>query len=311
MKRVIVTGGAGFIGSHVVELYLSGGYDVHVIDNLSSGVVQNVRAPAVLHQLDIRSHEARRLVSELAPNTIVHTAAQISVRESMNDPANDTEINVQGLINILQGIKEPRQTSVTFLSTGGAIYGEQENFPASENHPIKPESIYGLSKWVGEQYLGFWSRVFGLPVCILRLANVYGPRQSPHGEAGVVAIFMNRLLTGEAPRINGTGDQTRDFVFVGDVARAVFLADQEGARGTFNIGTGKETSVNELYQAVISALGLALRPITGPALPGEQMRSSIDSRSARQAFGWIPKTQLDQGIALTAEWFRNSTEKLQ
>jgi UDP-glucose 4-epimerase len=302
MPKVLITGGAGFIGSHIAQAFADAA--PLVIDNLSSGSLKNLPAQAQLQQLDIRSSEARELVSAYRPDVIVHAAAQISVRESMRDPAFDTAVNVGGLVNLLQGINSPKTTQFVFISTGGAIYGEQDRYPADESHRKNPTSVYGLAKWVGEQYLDLWKRSYGLKVSCLRLANVYGPRQNPHGEAGVVAIFMQRLLAGEVPRINGDGKQTRDYVYVGDVAKAVEMVVSGGVEGTFNIGTGVETSVNELYREIAAVLESNVAPQHGPAQPGEQLRSVIDAALAQRTFGWRASVAIREGLAKTGKWFK-------
>lgn len=303
MKRVIVTGGAGFIGSHIVELFLSKGCEVTILDNFSTGCRENLPEGAKVHELDICSPDVQQLLAELRPEVLVHTAAQISVSASMREPGYDAEVNICGLINLLSGLDEQRP-QVIFTSTGGAIYGEQEYFPADENHPIAPTSAYGLSKRVGELYLDLWRREFGLSACVLRLANVYGPRQNPHGEAGVVAIFNKKLLTGDRPTLYGSGEQTRDFVYVEDVAAAAWKAAEQGTSGTFNIGTGIETDVNTLFRIISEELGSELQPIREPRRPGEQLRSCIDSQLASQVLNWKAETDICAGLQKTCMWFR-------
>lgn len=304
MAKVVVTGGAGFIGSHIVDVLVRAGHQVAVIDNLSTGDRKNLAPGVVLHELDIRSREARELLMNLRPELVVHAAAQISVRLSMEDPAFDADVNVVGLVNLLQAFMKAPMPQFIFLSTGGAIYGEQTEFPATESHRIQPTSIYGHAKRVGESYLEFWAREFGLRFCALRLANVYGPRQSPHGEAGVVAIFLKRLFEGKVPVINGSGEQTRDFVYVEDVADAVLRVFEKGVTGTFNIGTARETSVNELYQELTAAAGCSVTAQHAPAKAGEQMRSCIDPTLAKRTFGWSATRSLEEGLTLTAAWFK-------
>jgi UDP-glucose 4-epimerase len=306
MARVVVTGGAGFIGSHIVDALLRDAHHVEVIDDLSSGFESNLPKGVKLHTCDIRSEKARSILQNIDPDTVVHTAAQISVRVSMEDPRTDTDLNVVGLVNLLQAFMGRRkQPHFVFLSSGGAIYGEQSHFPATETHPIQPASIYGLAKRVSEMYLEFWERSFGIGYTALRLANVYGPRQNPHGEAGVVAIFCERMLKKEIPTINGTGEQTRDFVFVTDVAEAARRVVKDRVVGVFNIGTGKESSVNDVYRHIASALKISESAQFGAAKSGEQMRSVIDPAHAGKTFGWKPTVALDGGLAKTAEWFRH------
>ncbi len=306
MSRVLVTGGAGFIGSHVVERFLEEGYEVHVIDNLSSGKESNLSNKAALHVLDITSEDAKNLIRELAPERIVHMAAQISVTRSMREPVYDVNVNLGGILNILSAFDSSYMPFMTFVSTGGAIYGEQLEFPAKENHRNLPTSVYGLSKRCSELYLDLWARQFGLKYGVVRLANVYGPRQDPYGEAGVVAIFSKRLLNGEEVTIFGTGEQTRDFVYVKDVARAVARVSSDQIEGIFNIGNAKENSVNQLYQAFCSVMGIDRAAHYEPARAGEQLRSVIDPTLAKETFGWEPKVTLQEGIKETLEWFRDN-----
>jgi UDP-glucose 4-epimerase len=306
MAKVVVTGGAGFIGSHIVDKLVARKHEVHIIDDLSSGSRDNVaHHPQVkLHVVDIRSNEARESVEKLAPDFVVHAAAQVSVRVSMDQPALDTDLNVTGLVNILAALKNQKGAHVVFLSSGGAIYGEQVAFPAKEDHPIKPESVYGLSKRVGEEYLEFWSRTWGVTSTALRLSNVYGPRQNPHGEAGVVAIFCEKLLAGKSITINGSGEQTRDFVFVEDVAEAVGRAVETRVAGEFNIGTAKETSVTALAEQLRALTAPSAEIIYAEAKPGEQMRSCIDNSAAKAKFSWSPKVDFEQGLKQTVSWYQ-------
>jgi UDP-glucose 4-epimerase len=306
MARVVVTGGAGFIGSHIVERFIASGHKVTVIDDLSSGTRQNLFPEADFIEMDIRSPEIRSVLGKIAPEIVVHTAAQMSVRKSMEDPTFDADVNVVGLVNILQSFPLNKLPFFVFLSTGGAIYGEQDTFPANEQHACKPTSIYGLAKRVGEMYLDFWGRELGLKHAELRLGNVYGPRQNPHGEAGVVAIFNKKLLANQVPVINGTGEQTRDFVYVGDVARAVDLVATKSVQGIFNIGTGRETSVNLLYTMITKALQSPIKATYGEAKVGEQMRSSIDATQAQKTFSWKPEVSLEVGCQKTSDWFRTN-----
>ncbi len=306
MAKVVVTGGAGFIGSHIVDKLVARKHEVHIIDDLSSGSRDNIaHQPQVkLHVLDIRSDEARECVETLEPDFVVHAAAQVSVRVSMDQPALDTDLNVTGLVNILAALKNRKGAHVVFLSSGGAIYGEQIAFPAKEDHPIKPESVYGLSKRVGEEYLEFWSRTWGVTSTALRLSNVYGPRQNPHGEAGVVAIFCERLLAGKSIAINGSGKQTRDFVYVEDVAEAVGRSVDTRVTGEFNIGTAKETSVTALAEQLRALTAPSAEIIYAEAKPGEQMRSCIDNSAAKAKLSWSPLVGFERGLQHTVSWYR-------
>jgi UDP-glucose 4-epimerase len=313
MAKVFVTGGAGFIGSHIVDKLIDSGHQVTVFDNLSTGNRSFVHARAEFIEGDIRSPECAQAIVRVAPNAVVHAAAQISVRVSMDDPMLDTEQNVLGLVNVLTALKGCPGTHVVFLSSGGAVYGEQDSFPATESHKIAPESVYGLAKRVGELYLELWERAWKIPYTSLRLSNVYGPRQNPHGEAGVVAIFTRGLLRGDSMVINGTGEQTRDFVFVEDVARACAAAVNERlAKGDafqsahLNVGTGRESSINELAETIRGIVGGKGSFSHGEGKMGEQMRSCISPAALKSAFGFAPGVTLEEGIRRTVEWFRSN-----
>lgn len=310
MARVLITGGAGFIGSHMAERFLSENHTVCVMDNLSSGSRDNLIEGCSFVECDIRSPDAQAAVKDFKPEVLVHAAAQISVSESMKDPLFDASVNICGLVNLLQA--DPGRTEkpyVAFISTGGAIYGEQDVFPAPETHTIHPESFYGLAKYVGEQYLELWSKAFGLRYGVLRLSNVYGPRQNPHGEAGVVAIFCTRLLAGEQPRIFGDGEQTRDYIYVGDVVSAAVAMVQRQQVGVFNIGTGTETSVNELLRGLKTALESDIEAAYAPGRPGEQRRSVINAGLAKSTFDWEPAVSLQEGLTRTSQWFRERSDR--
>lgn len=306
MRRVLITGGAGFIGSHIAELFLAAGDQVVVIDDLSTGDKKNLaHASGIrLEVADVTSNQAAKLITDFKPEIVVHAAAQISVRESMRDPVNDARVNVLGLLNVLNSLDNQALPYFVFFSTGGALYGEQNSFPADESHPIRPESVYGASKYSSELYLELWQRAYGLKFVALRLANVYGPRQNPHGEAGVVAIFSKLLTALKVPVINGDGEQSRDFIYVSDVAEAVKAACQKRVIGAFNIGTGIETTVNTLYKAITSAHQSNVKAQYVAAKAGEQMRSVISPKLASKTFNWSAKVALEQGIKETVEWFK-------
>ncbi len=301
--KVLLTGGAGFIGSHVAEHLLARGHEVAVVDDLSSGKKENVPRGVPFYELDIRSGCAE-VFEEFRPGALCHQAAQMDVRRSVREPDFDAGVNVLGTLRLLENCVRYDVEKVVFASTGGAVYGEQREFPAPEDHPQYPISPYGVSKLAGERYLHFYRTQYGLPYAALRYANVYGPRQDPHGEAGVVAIFCGNLVAGRGSTINGTGEQTRDYVYVGDVAAANVLV-LEGAppSAAYNIGTGIETSVNELYELLREASGRELPPEHGPAKPGEQLRSCVDPSAAAHALGWRPRMDLATGLAETLRSF--------
>ncbi|MCH9646978.1 MAG: NAD-dependent epimerase/dehydratase family protein [Deltaproteobacteria bacterium] len=299
-----VTGGAGFIGSHLAEALLEKGYRVLVIDDLSAGNRQNVPAEAELHVLDIGSPEAATLVEIAGVDVLLHHAAQMNVRRSVEDPAFDAQVNILGTLRLLEGARKGGVGQVIFASTGGAIYGEQDEFPATESHPRRPVSPYGVSKLAGEAYLYYFHCAYGLDVTCLRYANVYGPRQSPHGEAGVVAIFLRKLLSGETPVINGDGLQTRDYVYVEDVVRTNLAALGRPGFHHFNVGTGIETTVVDLYDALAAAVDSPIRAEHGPGKEGEQRRSSIKADRGRRELGLSAPVSLEEGVARTAQWFR-------
>ena len=298
--RILVTGAAGFIGSHVAEALLARGHEVAVVDDLSSGKKENVPEGARFYELDVRSG-CTEVFREFRPEALCHQAAQMDVRRSVRRPDLDADVNVLGTIRLLESCASHGVRNVVFASTGGAIYGEQHEFPAPEDHPQYPVSPYGVSKLAGERYLNYYSHQYGVRYAALRYANVYGPRQDPHGEAGVVAIFSGNLAADKTSRINGTGGQTRDYVFVGDVARANALAVEGGppggvSNGAYNVGTGVETSVNELYGLMRGLCGKDLPPKHGPTKPGEQARSCVDPSKAEKLLGWRPEVSLEVGL---------------
>jgi len=301
--RVLVTGGAGFIGSHVADRLLERGHEVAVVDDLSSGKHENVPNRARFYEMDIRAGCAA-VFEDFRPDALCHLAAQMDVRRSVREPDFDAEVNVIGTVRLLENCVRKDVGKVVFASTGGAVYGEQETFPAPEDHRQYPVSPYGVSKLACERYLHYYSVQHGLSYVALRYANVYGPRQDPHGEAGVVAIFCANLAQGRTSRINGSGEQTRDYVYVEDVARANVLA-VEGAppSGAYNIGTGEETSVNELYETLVEISGKDLPPEHGPAKPGEQLRSSVDASLAGRVLEWKPEVGLREGLGETLRFF--------
>ncbi|ADO71814.1 NAD-dependent epimerase/dehydratase family protein [Stigmatella aurantiaca] len=306
--KVLVTGGAGFIGSHVSDEFLRAGHEVIALDNMSSGKRENLDPKVRLVELDIRSPEAAALIRSERPQVICHLAAQMDVRRSVEDPRFDADANILGMLNLLEAARASGVKKVIFSSTGGAIYGEQDVFPAPESHPTRPVSPYGVSKAAGELYLGYYRAQYGLSYVALRYANVYGPRQNPHGEAGVVAIFSQRLVAGRECAIYGDGGQTRDFVFGPDVARANLLAFEKDYVGAVNIGTGVETDINRLYALLAGAAGADTRAQHAPGKPGEQRRSCIDASLARKVLGWEPSVGLAEGLRRTLEYFRGVSQ---
>jgi UDP-glucose 4-epimerase len=302
--RIVITGGAGFIGAHSARALLAAGHEVHVADDLSHGKREAVPAGATLHVVDVRAPALLELLGRLRPEAVLHLAAQMDVRRSVADPAEDASINVLGTVTALEAARRAGARRFVFASSGGAIYGSVAPPPTRENAACAPDSPYGVSKLCGEHYLELYERAHGLSCLALRYANVYGPGQDPHGEAGVVAIFLQRMLAGTAPVINGDGLQTRDYVFVEDVVRANVLALQSKQRGALNVGTGRETNVVEIAQGLARHAGFT-RPVThGPGKPGEQRRSALDASAAREALGWSPRMDLDEGLALTVQSFR-------
>ncbi len=302
--KVLVTGGAGFIGSHVVDRLVEEGHQVVIVDDLSSGTRKNVNRAASLYKLDIKSGRLERVFRNERPNIVMHLAAQVSVRVSVDNPVFDAQVNVLGTMNVLHQAVHHGVRKVIFSSSGGAIYGEQEEFPALESHVTKPLSPYGISKLCAEHYLSYFQRISGIQVVSLRYGNVYGPRQDPEGEAGVVAIFIRKMLNNERPIINGNGRQTRDFVFVDDVAEANLVAMRQDSQGVYNVGTGVETSVNELFRVLVGLTGSSCKEVHGPAKLGEQMRSMIDSSKLKQELGWELEADLTKGLEKTVAYFR-------
>ncbi len=307
-ETYLVTGGAGFIGSHIAEALLERGDRVAILDDLSTGSVDNVPEGAELHRLDVRSAAAADLIRELAPKAIFHLAAQMDVRRSTREPRFDAEVNILGTLNVLEAATTAGVGQVIFASTGGAIYGEQEEFPASENHPCRPVSPYGVAKFACEKYLYYFHVEKGLDATCLRYANVYGERQNPHGEAGVVAIFAEKLLANQACTINGDGLQTRDYVHVSDVVEANLAALGAAGFSVYNVGTGLETSVVELCDLLAKTSDSGLLRRHGPAKPGEQTRSVVDASRIRRELGVAAPLALEDGLRQTADWFRRKRE---
>ncbi len=305
MAKILVTGGAGFIGSHVVDACLAAGHEVAVFDNFSTGKQEYVADGVEIFEGDITDRlRVQEVLQEWKPEIINHHAAHIQVGYSVENPQFDAENNVLGVLNVMEEARSVGTVQkVIMASTGGAMYGDQP-VPFHEGMSPQPLSPYGISKRAGELYLHYYFVQYGIPYVVLRYSNVYGPRQNPHGESGVIAIFMEKILKGEQPKINGTGENTRDYVFVSDVARANLAALQYEGVGEFNIGTNTETSTNEVFQKVVAAMGVDIPQEHGPARPGEQVRSVLDYSKAQRELGWEPTVALEEGITQTAASFQ-------
>lgn len=302
--KILVTGGAGFIASHIVDALVEAGHQVAIIDSFISGQRANLNPKATLYELDIRDEKIKNVFEGFCPDVLNHHAAQLDVRTSVADPAYDADINIIGSLRLLENCVRYKVSKVVFASTGGAIYGEQDYFPADENHPERPISPYGIAKLSVEKYLYYYRVVYNLPFVALRYTNVYGPRQNPHGEAGVVAILSEKMLSQETPVINGSGEQTRDYVFVGDVVRANLLAMESEFTGSINIGTGIETNVNDLFSIIRDDIDPDIKPVYGEEKKGEQLRSVVDNKKAEKILGWKPEVNLKKGLPATVDFFR-------
>lgn len=303
--NILVTGGAGFIGSHVVDRYIDQGHTVTVIDNLASGDRRNLHPGAVFCEADIRDAEAvDRLFAEGQFEILNHHAAQMDVRKSVDDPVYDADVNILGSIRLLQGAVRNGVRKVIYISTGGAVYGEPRRLPVAEDDPVNPECPYGITKHTVEHYLYYLRHLNGLDYTVLRYPNVYGPRQNAHGEAGVVAIFCGLMLEGRTPVLYGDGTPERDYVYVGDIAEANELALEKAGGEIINLGSGRGTSVRELYDALSEILGYAGTPELAPLRPGEIQRICLASEKAAQVLGWTASTSLREGMAQTAGWAR-------
>lgn len=307
--KVLVTGGAGFIGSWLVDRLVAEGHDAVVVDNLLSGCARQVHEEAAFYRLDIRDRQPLDdVLARERPQVISHHAGQVSVRRSVAGPADDASVNVVGFLNVLEASRRHGVERIVFASSGGTVYGEQDTFPADETHPLRPVSPYGIAKMACEHYLRCFHAMYGLPFVALRYGNVYGPRQSPRGESGMVALFADRLLRGKPIHINGDGRQTRDFVYVDDVVEANMLAVHATDPEVFNVGTGVETAINDVFEHLKRLVCSSASPEYGPAKPGEQRRSVLNVDRLARRLDWQPRTALADGLARTVAYFASRTE---
>ena len=305
--KILVTGGAGFIGSHVVDTFIADGHEVVVVDDLSTGRRSNLNPAAKFYEIDIRSDELADVFAKEKPQVVDHHAAQMDVRRSVDDPLFDADVNVLGSIKLIELARQHHVERFIYISTGGAVYGEPEYLPCDEAHPINPICPYGASKHTVEHYLYMYHELYDMDYVVLRYPNVYGPRQDPHGEAGVVAIFTGLMLNGEQVVINGDGDQERDFVYVGDCARANLLAlATENSNTIFNLGEGKATTVNDVYNELKGITDYQLSAVHGPPKVGETRRIYLEAKKASQELGWKPSVGLNEGLTATVEYFKEA-----
>lgn len=301
--KILVTGGAGFIGSNVVDAFVDAGHEVVIVDNLSSGNRANVNPAARLYEVDIRSDDVLRIMEQERPEIVDHHAAHIDVRHSVADPLYDASINISGSLNLLEACRKTGVRKVIYISTGGAEYGEPDYLPCDENHPIRPLSPYGASKHTVEHYLFMYGANFGLEYTILRYPNIYGPRQDPYGEAGVIAIWTEKMLKGEDTVINGTGKQERDFLYVGDCVSANLLALEGGNGREYNLGWGVGVTINDIWTRLGKATGYQKEAVYAPAKTGETFKIYLDTTRVKNELGWTPKVPLDEGLTRTVEFF--------
>ena len=310
MATFLVTGGAGFIGSHLVDGLIEEEHRVAVVDDLSTGSLKNVNPKAAFYQADIRSKELDAIFEKEHPDFVNHHAAQMDVRRSVREPVFDADVNVLGSINVVENCLRHNVKKMVYISTGGAVYGEPDYLPVDEDHPVRPLCQYGISKHTVEHYLYFYGQTYGLRYTVLRYPNVYGPRQNPFGEAGVNAIFIGKMLKGEAPIIFGDGEQLRDYVYVSDIVDANFAVLERGDGQMYNIGAGIGISVNQIYEKLQRIIGFSASPIYSEPRTGEIQRTYLECSKARQELGWSAKTGFDEGLTKTVGWFRTHLSEL-
>lgn len=304
--KILVTGGAGFIGSHVVDMLIEAGHDVAVVDDLSTGRMSNLNPKARFYQLDIRSDDMKHVFEQERPEVVDHHAAQMDVRKSVEDPIFDADVNIQGSIKLAQLAIAYGVRKFIHISSGGAVYGEPVYLPCDEEHPVHPLCPYGASKYTFELYLYMFKELYNLDYSVLRYPNVYGPRQDPYGEAGVVAIFIGQMLAGKPVTINGTGEQVRDFVYVGDCARANLMTLENGSGRVYNLGFGVGTTVNQIFDGLKAITGYPMEAHHGPAKAGETFRIYLDASRAQEELGWQPTVALEEGLRRTVEYFKQA-----
>jgi UDP-glucose 4-epimerase len=306
--KVLVTGGAGFIGSHVVDQFLGAGHQVVIVDDLSTGRERNLNPGARFYKLDIRDPKLSEIFEKERPEIVDHHAAQMDVRRSVADPMFDADVNIRGTLNLLECARQTGVRKIVYISSGGAAYGEPVYLPCDEAHPINPLCPYGVTKHTVEHYLFLYKELYGLDYAVLRYPNVYGPRQDPFGEAGVVAIFTGRMLKGQPVTINGKGTQERDFVYVGDCARANLLVAEAGPTGIYNLGCGIGTNINQIFAGLKKIIDYPLEANYGPAKVGETFKIYLDAQKAKAELGWVPTLSLEEGLQLTVDYFRENEE---
>lgn len=307
--KILVTGGAGFIGSHVVELLIGAGHDVAIVDDLSTGRQSNLNPKARFYQVDIRSPQMREVFEQERPEVVDHHAAQMDVRKSVEDPLFDADVNINGSIKLAQLAMEFGTRKFIHISSGGAVYGEPVYLPCDEDHPVRPLCPYGASKYTFEMYLFMFKELYGLDYSVIRYPNVYGPRQDPNGEAGVVAIFIGQMLAGKPVTINGTGEQVRDFVYVGDCAKANLATLEKGSGRTYNLGYGIGTNINQIFDGLKAITGYPQEAHHGLAKVGETFRIYLDASRAKAELGWEPTVDLQEGLRRTVEYFKQAEVK--